>query len=161
MIPASIRNNNPGAMYPGRSSRKFGSTSFETLRSQDGVHKIATFPSSIHGAAAQFDLLMQSYCGQPIELAIKKWCGGFYANTYLAVLENKAGIKRSDQLTKDILRNPETAIPLARAMALQEAGRDFPLDEAGWLAGHQMAFSGAVAPAYRPENDVPSPTVSA
>lgn len=157
ITPASIRNNNPGAMYPGRSSKKFGSRSFETLRSHDGVHKIATFPSAIHGAAAQFDLLAQSYCGQSIQSAINKWCGGFYANSYLTVLEDKGGIKRGDELTKAVLYNPETAIPLARAMALQEAGRDFPLDEAGWRAGHQMAFSGATAPAFSSDNDVPSP----
>ena len=157
ITPASIRNNNPGAMYPGRSSKKFGSRSFETLRSQDGVHKIATFPSSIHGAAAQFDLLAQSYCGQSIQSAINKWCGGFYANSYLTVLEDKGGIKRGDELTKAVLYNPETAIPLARAMAWQEAGRDFPLDEAGWRAGHLMAFGGATAPAFSVDNDVPSP----
>ncbi len=57
MIPATIRNNNPGGMYPGKSSKKFGSTSYETLRSKDGVHKIATFPTKLHGAAAMFDLL--------------------------------------------------------------------------------------------------------
>ena len=36
MIPASIRNNNPGAMYPGKSAKKFGSSTFETLKSKDG-----------------------------------------------------------------------------------------------------------------------------
>ena len=92
MIPASIRNNNPGAMYPGKSSKKFGSASFETLRSKDGVHKIATFPSGIHGAAAQFDLLHSDYCGKTVKAAIELWCGDFYAGTYVKVLEDKAGI---------------------------------------------------------------------
>lgn len=54
MIPASIRNNNPGAMYPGPSAKKFGSKRFETLKSHDGTHKIACFDDPVHGAAAQF-----------------------------------------------------------------------------------------------------------
>lgn len=158
ITPASIRNNNPGAMYPGKSAKKFGATSHEVLRSKDGVHKIATFPTPVHGAAAQFDLLAASYCGMPIEKAITKWCGAFYVGTYLKVLEEKAGVKRTDTLTKDMLRRPEVGIPLARAMAWQEAGRDFPLDDEGWQDAHAMAFAGdAKAPAFSPDNDVPSP----
>lgn len=157
ITPASIRTNNPGAMYPGTSSRKFGSTAFETLKSKDGTHQIAIFPTPVHGAAAQFDLLHSNYCGMSVENAIKKWCGGFYASTYLAVLEQKGGIKKTDILTKDMVKKPEIAVPLARAMAWQEAGRDFPLDESGWMTAHGMAFSGAKAPAFAPDNDVPSP----
>ncbi len=70
MIPASIRNRNAGAQYPGPSARKFGSTGFETLRSKDGVHKIATFPTHLHGAAALFDLLDRRYTGLTVEKAI-------------------------------------------------------------------------------------------
>ena len=157
MIPASIRNRNPGAMYPGPSAKKFGSTSFETLRSRDGVHKIATFPTDQHGAAAMFDLLASKYVGMSIEAAIKKWCGGYYASTYIKVLEGKGGVTASDPLTLALVRDPQTAIPLARAMAWQEAGRDYPLDDAGWLEAHGMAFGGATAPEFSPKNDVPSP----
>jgi len=157
MIPASIRNRNPGAMYPGPSAKKFGATTFETLRSRDGVHKIATFPTDHHGAAAMFDLLAARYTGMPIEAAIKKWCGGFYASTYIKVLEAKGGVSASDPLTLAMIRDPQTAIPLARAMAWQEAGKDYPLDDAGWLEAHGMAFAGAVAPEFSPKNDVPSP----
>lgn len=157
MIPASIRNRNPGAMYPGPSSKKFGATSYETLKSRDGVHKIATFPSDIHGAAAMFDLLAAKYTGQSIEAAIKKWCGGYYASTYLKVLESKGGITASDPLTMALVRDPQLAVPLCRAMAWQEAGKDYPLDDAGWLTAHGMAFGGEVAPEFSPKNDVPSP----
>lgn len=157
ITPASIRNNNPGAMYPGKSAKKFGSTAFETLISKDGKHKIATFPTPIHGAAAQFDLLERSYCGMPLEKAITKWCGAYYVSTYLKVLEENGGIKRTDMLTREMLHNPAIAIPIAKAMALQEAGREFPLDDAGWHTAHDMAFSGSVAPAFAPDNDVPTP----
>ncbi|NCV40076.1 MAG: hypothetical protein EBW11_05870, partial [Betaproteobacteria bacterium] len=103
MIPASIRNNNPGAMYPGPSARKFGSTSFETLKSKDGTHKIATFSSSKHGAAAMFDLLARDYTGKTIEAVITRWCGGYYASTYLKVLQQKGGIEATDVLTRAML----------------------------------------------------------
>lgn len=157
IVPASIRNKNPGAMYPGKSAKKFGSTSFETLISKDGKHKIASFPTSIHGAAAQFDLLERSYCGMPLERAITKWCGAYYVSTYLKVLEENGGIKRTDMLTREKLHDPAIAIPIAKAMALQEAGREFPLDDEGWRTAHDMAFSGSVAPAFSPNNDVPTP----
>lgn len=157
MTPASIRNNNPGAAYPGPSSRKFGSTSHEVLRSKDGTHKIATFPTATHGAAAMFDLLDRRYTGMSIEKAITKWCGGFYATTYLKVLEEKAGVKRADTLTREMVRDCAVAVPLAQAMAWQEAGQDFPLEQAEWERAHAMAFSDAKAPAWDPSNDVPTP----
>jgi hypothetical protein len=158
ITPASIRTNNPGAMYPGPSAKKFGSRSFETLRSKDGVHKIARFPSATHGAAALFDLLSSKrYCGTTIEAAITNWCGGFYSNTYLNVLEANADLSRSDILTLDLLKDPTRAIALAKAMARQEAGRDYPMTDLEWLAAHQMAFYGATGPAWSPENDIPSP----
>lgn len=158
MIPASIRNHNPGAMYPGKSSKKFGSSTFETLKSKDGVHKIATFPTSTHGAAAQFDLLNSDYCGLTLEKAITKWCGSFYATTYLKVLKDRAGVEANTVLTKAMLADHDIAIPLAKAMAWQEAGKDYPLTDADWLEAHQMALGGeTAAPGWNPRNDVPTP----
>jgi hypothetical protein len=157
MTPASIRNGNPGAQYPGPSSRRFGSTSYETLRSKDGTHKIATFPTPTHGAAALFDLLDRRYTGMSIEKAITKWCGGYYSTTYLRVLEDKAGVNRTDMLSREMIRDAARAVPFAKAMAWQEAGRDFPLENAEWEAAHAMAFGDAKAPSWDPENDVPTP----
>lgn len=158
IVPASIRNKNPGAQYPGTSSKKFGSVSYETLTSKDGVHKIATFPTHVHGVAAMFDLLERSYTGMTVQAAITKWCGGYYVNTYTKVLEDKAGVKSTDVVTTTMIRDPARAIPLCKAMAFQEAGREYPLDDAGWQDGHAMAFAGgSVAPAFAPDNDVPSP----
>jgi len=158
MIPASIRNNNPGAMYPGKSSKKFGGVTFETLKSKDGVHKIATFPTGTHGAAAQFDLLNSAYVGMTLEKAITKWCGSFYATTYLKVLKDRAGIEADTVLTRAMLADHDIAIPLAKAMAWQEAGCDFPLKDEDWLEAHQMAMGKEVAaPGWNPRNDVPSP----
>ena len=56
--PASIRYNNPGAMWGGNAlTRKWGETGNIALA--DGLHQnnhIAVFPTKVHGAAAQFDL---------------------------------------------------------------------------------------------------------
>lgn len=160
MTPASIRNKNPGAQEPGPSSRKFGATSYEVLKwtykGKPATNKIATFPTSEHGAAAMFDLLHRSYTGLTIEKAISRWCGGYYAKSYVAALSS-AGAKGSDLLTKDLVENPDFAIPLCKAMAVVEAGQTYPLDDDGWAQGHRMAFGGAVAPEFAPDNDVPSP----
>lgn len=158
MIPASIRNRNSGAMYPGPSAKKFGSTSYETLKSKDGVHKIATFPTHVHGAAAHFDLLASKYTGMTLQKAIERWCGGYYASTYLKVLKDRAGVDESTVLTKAMLADHEIAIPIAKAMAWQEAGQDYPLKDEEWLEAHQMAMgTGTSAPEWNPRNDVPTP----
>lgn len=161
MIPASIRNRNPGAQEPGPSSKRFGSSSHEVLRwtykGKPAVNKIATFPTNEHGAAAMFDLLSRKYTGKTIEKAISTWCGGYYAGAYAKALEANGGVKAGDVLTVELVRNPEFAIPLCKAMARVEAGKDFPLSDAEWQEAHSMAFGGATAPEFTPENDVPSP----
>lgn len=135
--PAAIRFNNPGAMYPGPSSEKFGAVATETI---GGGHKIAVFPDAESGAAAQFDLLDRSYTGKTLKDAISKWSGGNDVSTYLAVIEKDTGIKGGTVLTKDMVRDPLFAIPLARAMARQESGKEYPLTEAQWRAAHSRAF---------------------
>lgn len=165
MIPASIRNRNPGATYPGPSAKKFGSTSFETLKSKDGTHKIATFPTEVHGAAALFHLLHEGrepvtrklrYRDRPLRDALKTWCGAYYLPTYIKVVTTHCSIAADDVLTSELLKDPEQAIPFAKAMALQEAGQAFPLEDTGWREAHALAFSNAVAPGWTPTNDVPT-----
>lgn len=162
ITPASIRNRNPGAMEPGPSSRKFGSTSYETLRwtGPDGKpreNRIATFSTDEHGAAAMFDLLNRKYTGKSLKDAVATWCGGYWAGEYASSVEAACGLKAADLLTKEAVRDAAVAIPIAKAMATVEAGRDFPMDDAGWATAHEMAFGGALAPAPSPDNDVPFP----
>ena len=172
MIPASIRTNNPGAMYPGPSAKKFGSTKMEILKSKDGTHKIACFDDPVQGAAAQFHLLSSpKYTGRSIRDAITKWCGGFYASTYIKVLEQNGGVTADTMLTADLLRDPQVAIPLAKAMALQEAGRTYPMTDEQWQKAHELCFGAPIAVAqtdapktaepaaetFTPDNPLPSP----
>lgn len=171
MIPASIRTNNPGAMYPGPSAKKFGSVKMEKLTSKDGVHKIACFDDPVKGAAAQLHLLSSpNYTGRTIRKAIEKWCGGYYASTYIKVLEKNGGVTADTMLTADLLKNPQVAIAIAKAMALQEAGRPYPMTDEQWAAAHALCF-GPVATvavaepaelkeepaAFAPDNPLPSP----
>lgn len=165
ITPASIRTNNPGAMYPGPSAKRFGSKTFQVLKSKDGTHKIACFDDPVHGAAAQFDLLSSpKYTGRTVRQAITKWCGGFYASTYLNVLAQNSGVTADTMLTPELIRNPDVAIPLAKAMALQEAGRPFPLDDDGWRRAHQLAFGVVLEPVAFPsvvaEQKTPTETFS-
>jgi hypothetical protein len=164
MIPASIRNNNPGALYMGPSARKFGATSKEILVSRDGKHQIATFPTAVHGAAALFDNLMNAkgvtgyyYRGRTLDKAIATWCGSIRAHTYLRLIEQKTGLKPDVVLSVDFLRDADRTIQLAQAMAFHEAGQDYPLKANEWLHAHVMAFSGGeIAPEPLPTNDVPT-----
>lgn len=149
-------------MEPGPSSRKFGSSSFETLRwtGPDGTprtNRIATFSTSEHGAAAMFDLLDRKYTGISLQAAVAKWCGGYWAKEYAARVEEASGLKAADILTKDAIRDAAHAIPIAKAMARMEAGCDYPMDDAGWQSGHRMAFREVWAPAPSPDNDIPFP----
>lgn len=165
-VPASIRNKNPGAMYPGDASKRYGSTTFEVLRSKDGEHRCATFPTHEQGAAAQFWLLSQPrYANgqRTLEQIITKWCGGFRPGSYIKLLETKTGVKGSTVITVDMLRNPEIAIPIARAMAVQEAGVDYPMSEAAWQVAHDMVFDEMPAAEPAPavaEKTAPAPQAS-
>lgn len=163
MIPASIRNNNPGAIYPGPSARRFGGAEVEKLTSKDGKHLIAKFPTAIHGAAALFHNLMNAkgatgyyYRGRPLSQAIETWCGAIRAQSYLRLIEQQAGFKSGEVLSEEFLRDPDKAVSLAKAMARHEAGKDYPLQPNEWLEAHAMAFGDAIAPEPSANNDVPT-----
>lgn len=166
VTPASIRNNNPGAIEGGPSAKKFGSTSYETLRwnyqGRPTTNRIATFPTKVHGAAAMFDLLYVKYTGSTVAAAITKWCGDYYSGSYTKVLEQKCGVKPDSLLTKKLVRDADTAILLAKGMAFQEAGRDYPMSDDEWKQAHAMAFDdGHLAPEPNADNDVPFPKLEA
>lgn len=136
--PASIRYNNPGAMYFGPSARKFGSSAKSII---GGGHEIAVFDTPMQGAAAQFDLLDRGYTGKTLRQAITRWSGGNSVDSYLAGIKKETGIDENTVLTAEFLRDPSKAIPLVKAMARHEAGKDFPLTDAQWKEAHKLAFN--------------------
>ncbi|WP_127089057.1 hypothetical protein [Aquabacter cavernae] len=137
-VPASIRNNNPGAQWPGQSAKRFGSTEFETLNDGQG-NRIARFETPEQGAAAQFDLLSRRYAGMPLNDAIRKWSGGNSPDAYTASVARSMGMQPTDLLSADLLSDPARAVPFAKAMARVEAGRDFPMSDEQWMSGFQLS----------------------
>ncbi|HXF55625.1 MAG TPA: hypothetical protein VNK52_16045 [Hyphomicrobiaceae bacterium] len=143
MTPASVRYANPGAMYPGPSAQRFGAIGAETI---GGGHKIAVFPDAESGAAAQFDLLASRYAGKSLADLLHTWSGGNASDAYLASVVRDTGLRPDTVITRDMLADPDVAVPLARAMARHEAGQPYPMTDAQWRAAHGRAF-GSIAPA--------------
>ena len=96
----------------------------------------------VHGAAAQFDLLNRRYTGMTLAAAIKKWSGGNHWQNYVAGVVKKTGLKPNTVLTKEMMQNPQTAIPLTIAMSQHEVGRKGVMSEQHWLKAHQFFMSG-------------------
>ncbi len=134
MQPASIRYNNPGAQYPGRSAKKFGSKRTKII---GGGHKIAVFPSKVAGAAALFDLFDRGYAGRTLQSAIAKWSGGNYVQSYLRFIKDKAGLRPSTKISKKFLGDEERAIGLAKAMSWHETGKRYPMTDSEWREAHR------------------------
>lgn len=147
MVPAAIRFNNPGAQYPGPSAKKFGSIGTEII---GGGHKIAVFDNPVDGAAAQFDLLDNGYAGMKLKDAIHKWSGGNSSPEYTNAIVKATGIAPDTVLTKEMLRNPQVAIPLAKTAADWEAGGQYPMSNDQWASAHAKAFGGTPQ-AYAPQ----------
>lgn len=135
MTPASIRYKNPGAMYPGPSSRAFGSRRYEVI---GGGHKIAVFDTYEHGAAALFHLLNRVYKGMRLDKAIQKWSGNNNVNSYLETIEQHSHLTRNTFIDGELIDTSADLIALARAMAWHEAGQEFPLDAQGWSHAYDM-----------------------
>jgi hypothetical protein len=150
---ASIRSNNPGATWPGPSSRKFRALRSDDLDDGDG-NKIAVFPDAILGTAAMFDLWDRVYTGLRMRDAITKWSGAKLKDkdprvrakhqarvqSYLDVFIDQANITPDLITTKEMIRNPDFALRFAKAMSWHEAGEAFPLTDEQWLQGHREAF---------------------
>lgn len=134
-IPASIRYRNPGASYPGPSSKPFGGTTHAII---GGGHKIAIFPTMVDGASSMMHLLHRVYVGLTIGQAIAKWSGANHTNDYLRVIEARTRWTRHDYVTKGLLEDAELAIELCKAMAWHEAGREYPMTDAQWREAHEQ-----------------------
>jgi hypothetical protein len=134
--PASIRNNNPGAQWPGTVATIYGATGSENIA---GGNKIATFPTPVHGAAAMFALADTRYAGMPLRDAIAKWSGGNNVPEYVDSVTKATGLSPDTVVTGQLLRGP-TGIALAKAMSRVEAGREFPMSDAQWQQAQAAAF---------------------
>lgn len=148
MTAASIRYNNPGAMWGGNAiSRKWGETANIVLN--DGLNQnnhIAMFPDKVHGAAAQFDLWNHSYTGTTLARAVQKWSGGNSSIAYLQFLEKGSGLQSSSQITTNVLASRD-GLNLLVAQAHWEAGQPYPMTAEQWLQAQAMVFPKAAVTA--------------
>lgn len=145
MEPASIRFNNPGAMW-GKGNKiatKWGATSTTTLN--DGLgqgNNIAFFPTKQQGACAQFDLWRAGYVNMTLEAADKKWSGGNSSPAYLGFLCGKVKeLTPSTLVTPALLASP-VGWQLMKFQAQWEAGQPYPLADSEWIAAQRAVFSG-------------------
>ncbi|MFG1429176.1 hypothetical protein [Roseixanthobacter glucoisosaccharinicivorans] len=156
-VPASVRSNNPGAMWPGPSASKFGSTRHEVLN--DGLgqgNKIAIFDTKEQGGAALFDLFKDRYAGKTLATAIYRWSGGNASGEYVRSVAKALGINPNDFITKEMLDDPRFAVPLAKAMSKFEAGREYPMSDAEWRRAHEMFKRGKPDPVEQPKTPAPA-----
>lgn len=150
-IPASIRYNNPGAMWGGKHANKWGATNTVGLNDGTGQgNTIGVFPTKVQGAAAQFDLWRIGYVGMSLSAAIRKWSGGNSSSSYMRFLNDSTGIKSTDMVTVNLLSGPK-GLALMKAQAQWEAGKPYPMTDAEWITAQNMVFPGA--------NPVPAPDV--
>ncbi|MFK0731584.1 MAG: hypothetical protein ACIWVG_10550, partial [Gloeotrichia echinulata HAB0833] len=137
---AATRYCNPGAQYPSTRAARFGQIGFGILKSAGGTFKIARFPSSVNGAAANFDLLSSSkYLGKTFGEIGQIWTGKLDFGV--------PGFNPDALLTNELLANPSTAIALMKAIAFREIGRASPVTDEDWLRAHEMFRLGS-ADAY-------------
>lgn len=144
MTAASIRTNNPGAMWGGNALvRKWGATANIGLKDGTGQgNTIAVFPSKVAGACAQFDLWRSSknYRNKRLADAIRTWSGGNSVNAYVAFLTARVpGLTAGTVINEAYLKSP-TGIALMKAQAWHEAGQPYPMTDAEWAQAQAKVF---------------------
>lgn len=151
MIPASIRNKNPGAMWPNSAATKFGSKRYEQLNDKQR-NKIATFDTCEDGCAATFYLWMTSknYIGQPLGSAIRTWSGNNSPTAYAQKLASLTGMTMNSIVTLEFLQSPR-GIAFMKAQAEWEAGQPFPATDDDWKRGQLRAMEalGKIQPHHK------------
>ena len=153
--PVSIRYKNPGAMWGGNKiAKKWGATADVLLHDGEANHA-AVFPTKVQGAAAQFDLWRNLYCGMSLESAIRKWCGGNSPAAYVSFLKIHADISETEIITQTLLKGPK-GLALMKAQAQWEAGRPYPMTDAEWRQAQNLVFPG-YNPAVPPDIPAPKP----
>lgn len=130
---ANVRYNNPGAQYPvtGENASTFGQQGYGII---GGGHQIARFPTPVHGAAANMDLLDRNYTGMSVGDAIGKWSGGGRRDV--------PGFNTDTVITREMMRDPAFAIPFMKGIAGGEAPGQYPMTGEQWAQAHNM-FTGA------------------
>jgi hypothetical protein len=136
---ASIRYNNPGAMWDGKIAKRWKSVDHVVLADGQANH-IAIFPDRVSGAAAQFDLWRSNYCNMSLEEAVKKWSGGNASVPYMTFLRAHTGFN-PDTLISPVMLSGPSGISLMQAQAAWEAGKPYPMSDAEWSEAQRRCFA--------------------
>jgi hypothetical protein len=140
--PASVRNQNPGAIWPGPRAAKFGAIGYEQLHDK-ARNKIAVFPDMVTGTAAQFSLLAEQFVGKTLREAIDVWSGHTggrkQVNAYTAAVAEAIDGSPDTVITKEMLKGPKGRA-FVRAMAKIESGREIDLAEEELSKAQQIAL---------------------
>ena len=124
---ANVRYNNPAAAYPRKADEKYGVEGYGII---GGGHKIAKFPTPVHGAAANFDLFSSNYTNMTFKAAIKKWRG--------RDSPVPSGYNPNEVIDKDFLNNKDRSIDFFKKMALHESPDFKGMTESDWIMAWEM-----------------------
>lgn len=163
-IPASIRSNNPGAMWGNKLATKWGATKSEVLH--DGLgqgNNIAYFPTKFQGACAQIDLWRTNYVNMTFAAADKKWSGGNSDAAYVSFLcKHVPGLTPNTKITTAFLQS-ESGWQMMKYQAQWEAGQVYPdMTDMDWQRAQMTVFSkGTVTHTQKKAAAVVVPVVAA
>jgi len=124
---ANVRYNNPAAAYPRKADEKYGVEGYGII---GGGHKIAKFPTPVHGAAANFDLFSSNYTNMTFKAAMKKWRG--------RDSPVPSGYNPNEVIDKDFLNNKDRSIDFFKKMALHESPDFKGMTESDWIMAWEM-----------------------
>lgn len=141
-IPASIRNKNPGAMWPGAIATKWGSKHYETLNDGQG-NKIATFDNWVDGICAQLDLWRTSknYKNKRFADAIAIWSGHNNVSSYVAYVKARVPGITESTIMDDTFWNGPMGLAFLKAQSGHEAGQAIPAPTEDWVEAQRRVFA--------------------
>lgn len=148
-VPAAIQFMNPGAMWPGATATKWGSTKWQYLSDGTGQggggkgNKIAIFDNWVDGICAQMDLWRTSknYKNKRLSDAIHIWSGGNHVPSYLSYLKVRVTGLTNDTVMDDIFWRGPMAIPFLKAQAQHEAGKAIPATQADYIEAQRRVMA--------------------
>ncbi len=150
MEPAAIRHRNPGAMWPGKIAKKWGSKRWVYLNDGTGQggngkgNKIATFDNWVDGICAQLDLWRTSpnYRNKPLHAALRIWSGGNHVEAYIHYVTSRIPGMTRDTVMDDAFWRSPSGVRFLKVQAGHEAGKPIPAPDADWIEAQRRVFSG-------------------
>jgi hypothetical protein len=148
-VPAAIQFKNPGAMWPGATATKWGSTKWQYLADGTGQggggkgNKIAIFDNWVDGICAQMDLWRTSknYKNKRLKDAITIWSGGNNVPSYLTYLKARVTGLTNDTIMDDTFWRGPMAIPFLKAQAQHEAGKAIPASQEDYIEAQRRVMA--------------------